>query len=298
MPAKLGENRSSLEFKFFPAYLYSFCYSYLLVILLVFLIFKNKKQLQNVPFQEDCSELNLVCFHLLQSTSLIFITVLFSSMTNNLPEHCIPLIFFCVGVLHSLILKIFPFSNQKEMSESISIKKATTIISVLISIVICLDLLKFSYNYLSEGVKNLKHNFVLLLPTPAEISKFNGIVPEYYRSLDYHKLLRFFEKNAGNFFLFGDSSFLYGLAKRPSLHPALWFHPGLSTPYIWSDDFKDYQARLIKELKNKNIRYIVIEKRRTWMNSDLLTHTMLYKFISDRNKQQFKIGGFSVIELN
>jgi hypothetical protein len=87
----------------------------------------------------------------------------------------------------------------------------------------------------------------------------------HYEPEEMTALVRYLHDADGNFFLIGDSSILYGLARKPSVSPVLWFDPGLTTPPPGSAQFSQFEAELLDRITRDNVHRIVVEGPLTWM---------------------------------
>lgn len=82
-----------------------------------------------------------------------------------------------------------------------------------------------------------------------------------YGANDLRELSEYLRVRDGAFFLVGDASVLYGITGKPSVFPALWFHPGLTFPYPHDARFAAFEQRLLERLERFEVRTIVLEPR-------------------------------------
>lgn len=97
---------------------------------------------------------------------------------------------------------------------------------------------------------------------PEALGYMRWALPEreyHYAAGDLTRVVRFFDAHPGRFFLVGDTAILYGLTGRPSINPALWFHPGLTMPVPHSPDFGRYLDALRAAVRREHVNYIVVE---------------------------------------
>jgi len=111
------------------------------------------------------------------------------------------------------------------------------------------------------------------------------------------KTLAFFEERKGNFLLIGDTSILYALARRPSVPPSLWFHPGLTIPPEGSGAFERYERRLLEHMDRYAVRFVVLEGERTWVETRLSSFPALEEVVARRRVGEYRFGHFAIIEL-
>jgi hypothetical protein len=139
------------------------------------------------------------------------------------------------------------------------------------------------------------------IEAPADLSFLRWAVPGWYRynAQDLAAVVDFLEQHPGAFFLLGDSSILYALTRRPSIHPALWFHPGLTYPDAAdAQGFRAYQRRLLRRLKLFRVRYVVLEQSRPRHHRlRLSSFPLLAAHLASRECGRRRFGGFHVVEL-
>jgi len=146
---------------------------------------------------------------------------------------------------------------------------------------------------------------------PPALSYLRWSVPKLvqYTPSDLRELAEYLKARDGAFFLVGDASPLYGITGKPSVFPALWFHPGLTFPTPDDARFGDFEARLLERCERLGVRTIVIEPR-VWVGYrapegqkpaarlvTLDTFPRVAAWVSERRVSERSIGAFRVIEL-
>lgn len=131
------------------------------------------------------------------------------------------------------------------------------------------------------------------VPVPAR----HGVSPREHAESVY-RTLKFLEHQDGNFLLIGDSSILYALARRPSVSPSLWFHPGLTIPPQGSEDFARYQLRLMENMDRYGVRFVVLEGEGTWVETRLSDLPMLSERVRSRRLRELRYRPFTIVELS
>ena len=99
------------------------------------------------------------------------------------------------------------------------------------------------------------------LPDGLERMQFETPRLVTYGAQDLRELSEYLRGREGAFFLVGDASVLYGITGKPSVFPALWFHPGLTFPYPHDARFAAFEQRLLERLEQLDVRTIVLEPR-------------------------------------
>ena len=108
----------------------------------------------------------------------------------------------------------------------------------------------------------------------------------------------------GGVFLISDASILYGLARKPSAAPSLWFHPGLLIPREDDPAFAAYEDELLERLEALDVRLVVLEDAharhagsQTWTGYGLHSFPRLAALVEARRAETTVIGPFQLIEL-
>ena len=100
-------------------------------------------------------------------------------------------------------------------------------------------------------------------------------------------------RTPGNFFLLGDSAYLYALTGRPSAGISLWLHPGLTMPMHGNEA---YERRLLRRLVALDVRYLVLEGKSTWMDVSLSRFARLARSVRQDEPRRF--GRFCIVGLD
>jgi hypothetical protein len=133
------------------------------------------------------------------------------------------------------------------------------------------------------------------LPTELSFMKWTTIAA--YSPHELTSLVRFLSDAPGNFVLIGDSAILYGLARKPSVMPALWFDPGLSVPWPRSLEFDDLETELMHRVHRMDVRRVVVEGSSTIAGVTLNDFTRLKQLTNDGRCGERSFGLVRVLEL-
>lgn len=233
------------------------------------------------------------------SIALLVICNLFIFFTLNQGENGIPFLFASLGLMHIVCLSLLSF-------QTIQRRKAVLryALSALFIFIAVLDAVSFNNNV---NKTRFVHDFKLgtrpktssaNLPAGFEFVDF-AMPPQYRFSPEALKRVTdFFKEQKANFFLIGDTSILYGLARRPSVNPSLWFHPGLTIPALDSDDFRLYEERLLENIRKYKVKYLVLEGDRTWFNISLNHFKRLRALIRENSVENKSFGQFKVLRIH
>jgi hypothetical protein len=100
------------------------------------------------------------------------------------------------------------------------------------------------------------------LPPGMQFLRLNA--PSYYHLEGWAGLVGFLRSHDGNVLIIGDNLVTYALARKPSIAPNLWFHPGLSMPAPGEPAFVRYEYQVMSRIQNRDVRYVVLEGDATW----------------------------------
>lgn len=140
---------------------------------------------------------------------------------------------------------------------------------------------------------------------PEALSYVRWSVPELvtYSPGDLRDLTAYLRGREGAFFLVGDCSVLYGITGKPSVFPALWFHPGLTFPSTADERFAAFEERLLERFERFDVRTVVLEPR-VWIGDfparkliTLEAFPRVAELVNERRESERSIGAFRVIEL-
>jgi len=238
-------------------------------------------------------------FYVVLSIALLVICNAFVLITLNEGENGIPYIFAGLGVVHVAFIRL--------MDSSPLLKKAYAMRGILGVLIIALALFD-AYNFnksvnrprsiheLGPSVRILKSSAGL--PASLKFMRFGMPIDIRFRPDDIQKTVDYLSSQNANFFLIGDTSLLYGLAKKPSINPALWFHPGLTMPSLGSADFQGYENQVLKNIKKYKVRYLVLEGTGTWNGVDLKAFPQLAGLVQNDSAENKTFGRFKIIRIN
>jgi hypothetical protein len=115
---------------------------------------------------------------------------------------------------------------------------------------------------------------------------------------DLTGVVRFFADHPGGFWLLGDSTILYSLTGRPSVHPTLWMFPPPSTvANVRRREAVSWQRQLLRTLDRGRVRYVVLESPRTQMGVSLDTFPEVAAAVRRGTVEQQQIGVFTILRV-
>jgi hypothetical protein len=115
------------------------------------------------------------------------------------------------------------------------------------------------------------------------------------RELD--QLVRELRSGPGEFFLVGDSTFLYGAVGQPSLGSELWFHSAMRSAFYRDHLQAAYELGLLAEFQRRNVRRVVLEGEHTFTGMALADFPRLHAEVERRRTTERRIGSYRIIEL-
>jgi hypothetical protein len=223
---------------------------------------------------------------------------LFTSLTLNQAENGLFFLFLSLGLSHLTLIKV----------ENISGPGKGEVQKLFISLLfICIALLDgFIFNQKVNQTR-IVHDMIFKkanMPSRAELPdslKFMVFdTPKKYKftANDLKRTIDYLKKQRANFFLIGDSSIIYGLTGRPSVNPVLWFHPGLTMPYVNNEAFSKYEYKLVQNLKKYRAKFLVVEGEMTWFNLSLADFKILPSLLEKESAENKKFGSFVIYRIN
>jgi hypothetical protein len=250
-------------------------------------------------------------FPLFLAQFFLHICFLFVILTNNQRENGVPLIFISLGLTHLFLQGVL--GQDRYNDPTIRSLRQRSILS-LMSFILVGSSLWCAWNFDRQvNATRMVHDFIykkkvnegLKQEKPGALSFLVWGVPKSYCGTPDHflRIVDFFQRNTGNFYLLGDSSVLYALTGRPSVNPVLWFHPGETLPHKGSPLFPAFQDRLMEALRKYRVRYIVIEVSRvapynsTWSRVNLAYFSALDELVQKKGHEHEHFGPFTIIEL-
>lgn len=247
-----------------------------------------------------------------------FYQYLFLFTTKNNPENCLPFIglIFGIGAALATCLLADMTIKMQVLKQNIHYPGRSTLRRLAILI-----LALFFFYSLNQGRKaylSRKVHEVFVRPVfgePSSIVKLRGLRwgkytrarahwnypgrKEYMKSpavteSDFASLLDYLGKKGSHFFVFPDTTILYGLLDATPPQPLLWFDEGLTYPREY-DPVID--RRIVKSLEENNVDTIVLEEESFWGTEKRLGHFPLLKSYIDGKFEKVKqFGIFAVHE--
>jgi hypothetical protein len=132
---------------------------------------------------------------------------------------------------------------------------------------------------------------------PSDLAFLRWNAAEGYGPDELANLVRFLRESHGNFLLLGDSTVLNALARKPSVSPALWWHPGLSMPSGMTAEYETFESDLIARVDRLSVKYLVLEEPRTLRGISLDSFPRLKAIAAARGCADRHFGNVHVIEL-
>lgn len=250
-------------------------------------------------------------FPLFLAQLFLLICFLFVILTNNQRENGVPLIFISLGLTHLSLQGVW--GQDRSNDPTIRSLRQRSVLS-LMSFILIGSSLWCAWNFDRRvNATRMVHDFIYKKKTnegpqqekPGALSFLVWGAPKSYRGTPEHflRIVDFFQRHTGNFYLLGDSSVLYALTGRLSVNPVLWFHPGETLPRAGSPLFPAFQDRLMEALRKYRVRYIVIEGSRaapynfTWSKVNLAYFPALDDLVQKKGHELEHFGPFTIIEL-
>lgn len=243
------------------------------------------------------------------SMTLLMICFFYNAYTNNEASNGIPFIFLSLGLLHKVGLngiRLIPKTLSKVYKKKESILRLVHVIRRIGPIIFGISIIYFLLNStlrfdravnktrITSNIFYISQGPLLSPMSPLSFLKMENGFTDHVRTDELNEVMEYFTKNKGNFFLFGDSSILYGATGRPSIFPSLWFHPGLTYPEKQSGEFDEYESRLLSYIDSYKVDYFVLEGEKTFMNARIEDFPKVNHYFRENYCLNQSIGKFQI----
>ncbi|MCX7973844.1 MAG: hypothetical protein N3B16_05015 [Candidatus Aminicenantes bacterium] len=290
-------------FEPFSLRLFSYFLIYLTIVsfIIKIIILTRKSRIAALSFIKKNSN---PLFMVILSLSLLIASNLFILLTLNQGENGLPILFLSLGLVHISFLKLGSADNRQPWPSKRNHNFKPVLITFIFVLTGLVDAISFNHQV---NRTRIVHDMIIdpkvtagkdSLPLELQFMKFATPSKYDFQANNLKNLVQYLKKHRANFFLLGDSSIIYGLTRRPSLNPALWFHPGLSIPYADTVAFDEYEKKLLQNLKKYRARFLVIEGKATWYNLHLDCFKRLSTLIIPNASENRHFGSFKVYRID
>jgi len=232
------------------------------------------------------SGVNLLCAEVLLLTCVLFVVT-----TNNQAYNGFPYLFVSLGLTQNGVRLMFAAQRRA----------GARWLALFFLCFAGKDVDYFERRVNStRGVHELQFDSAaaVTLRTPAlQFMRFQ-MASYYYHftAADLDATAAFLQARPGNFFLVGDCSILYGLTRRPSLLPSVWYHPGLTVPDVGTPEFLIYAQELLRNLQRARLQFVVWQE--TALNRiPLDQYPAVTAYLNEFAVTEYPFGGFTIFEL-
>ena len=247
--------------------------------------------------------------------ALLVACLLFIALTSNQKAIGMPFVFAGAG----LVAAAAPALARVAAARGVAYATAMGRVAVLaIAAVAVRDAWKFDREVVAtRAVSDLQFDPATVdvdsgaLPGDLEFMRWSVPKNVAYSAQDLHDVAQFLCSQSSAFFLLGDASVLYGITRKPSIAPSLWFHPGLTVPLPQDPEFKRYEMELLQHIEKHRVRFVVLEGAHPWIGYQLNpgekppkagyltldTFPKLAALVAARKSGERDFGAFKVIEL-
>ena len=202
----------------------------------------------------------------------------FKLHTDNELENCLPFLGLVYGLSVGLLYEVF-WNRRAASSNKVELSPGTAFF-IWLGVVLFGGLLyggvQISWlRTIQQFVPNAHFEETLTVPgltrvkwgEPTIIGQRSGARLD---KRDFERLNQWLQASNTNFFVFPDSTMLYGLQGRVSPHPWLYFSPGHS---FLRQDLPLVDATVVESLRRNNVRIIILEKD-SWLGNERLIKEM------------------------
>lgn len=194
-------------------------------------------------------------------------TAVFTYITNNAASNALGLLPLIIGtgwLAADKALGLFQASGRYDARRFAAFRMTIAVVTLALAAV---DVWQFNETVTAARALN---GFDSTRPRWSVDGPMHGLVMHDNAYLfDIRDIIPYVEQRPDNFLVFGDSIWLYGATRHPSVFPALWYHPGLTIPPSGTADFEAFDRRAVENLRRFGARYIIQEGSGTRMGARL-----------------------------
>jgi hypothetical protein len=218
----------------------------------------------------------------------------FVMATDNQGENGIPFVFVAAGLVHSEV--IGRWSRPRGVAAVLVAALAAT--SAIDAVGFERRVNETRMVHELDGVASASAGETRALPPALAFLEWR--LHPFYRFSpgDLSAVVSFLRSEEGAIYVFGDLTILYALTGRPSAGQALWLHPGLTLPEPHEATFAAWEKRLLDDLVQRHVRFVVRESRQTYNGLRLSHLPRLAAFVEARRVRRLSFGPIDVIELD
>ena len=227
---------------------------------------------------------------------LLAVCAAFVMVTDNQGENGIPFVFLSAGLVQAeLVIR----------GQSGKWRRAALVASEVIAVCGAADAVLFNVRvnetrmvHELDGVARAAPRAEAALPPGLEFLQWK--LHPFYRFTpeDLGETVAFLRGAEGPIYVFGDLTILYALTGRPSVGESLWLHSGLTFPAPGQPGFDAWEARLLEQLEQKRVRFVVRESRQTYNGLRLSQFPRLAAFVEIHRVRRLAFGPIDVMELH
>ncbi len=220
----------------------------------------------------------ITVYKILLLEALWILCVIFMRLTWNIKEKGMPYAFLCVGIFHIAVIEIFQGVWNNRIRNTAGVLAASILVCVSIRDAVTfhskINVAKPIFTYdISPTTSRSQESLV------PELSSLVWRLPPLYdcSAAEFSRLVDFLKGHTVNFYLFGDFSILYGLARKPSVSPSLYFDHTQCIPARGTKDFITYQKWIIDNINKYGVCFLLAENEEigTWNGLRLADFDML-----------------------
>jgi hypothetical protein len=232
------------------------------------------------------------------SASLLLMTAAFIAYTVNQIEDGEPVVMLLVGVGAVMVRRAVVAAAP----DAGAARRFAFAVTAIIAALAVRDTVVFTRDVdVTRSVLDMHFN-------PREADAAEGHLPSDFAFLRWNATegyspdeltgaVRFLRDSPGNFLLIGDTSMLNALARKPSVSPALWLHPGLSMPIPGTPAFDRFESELVARLDRFRVRYLVLEEPSSIRGISLAAFPRVKAIASAHGCAERHFGNVRVIDL-
>jgi hypothetical protein len=237
----------------------------------------------------------------LLAEALLLMGLLFIALTSNQPEIGVPYLFLCAGLVHLGLERARDGLLRSRANWLAAGARALAVVVLGLAV-------RDGWHFAKSFDATRSFNDITWNPEAAALAS-PRVHPDlafmrwqlppnvHYGPAHLRDLVEFLREREGNVLLISDASVVYGLARKPSTAPSLWWHPGLLLPRPDDPRLAEYEQLLLDHVDRYQVRFLVLEGEHTWIHVSLDTFPRLRELAERRRIGTAQFGPFEVIDL-
>lgn len=233
------------------------------------------------------------------AAALAWTCYVFVAFAGNQWQNGVPLVFASAGLVHAGLARLAVGGDTPG-----ALRTSTRLLGAALAVCVARDAWTFQRDVVDTRIVNdlvySREAADAARPyLPDELAYLDWCLPSAapIDARDFGELVRFLRESSDGFVFFGDATLVAALARKPSLAPCLWLHPGLTMP--WPDDpaFPAFDARWAAPFRDGRARWLVVQGEESFTKRKWTDLPSLVALAAGATRPERRFGAFRVLDL-